>query len=590
MVPMQPKAMSLPPAPNFHATHWKHRAPWQLSWHALDTAFGTGDAFLNTLNAWRSDSHRPAKLLVTSFASEAPDALHAELTSTCYGLLPGVHRILFDAACVQLTLYIGAPTLMARELDICANSICVQTFHDWPIKTIVRLCQRGTAVHWKESTSERLLELQSGGIQLSSSNDLGQYQPAWTPQTSMRSSASASDKAHQQRQVVVVGAGLAGSAVAYSLAQRGWQVKVLDRGPGLGAGASGLPAGIFATHVSPDNNVLSRITRDGVRATVQRAAALLQKGLDWDISHLMEHRYAGKRQLPTGNLWPKAGHEWSTHASAHQQKASGLLVENPALWHPLAGWIQTQALAKAQLGWHGIEVMYNACIDRLVRQNDAWHLMDSKGHTLAQASHVVLANAHDCESLLQSMETTLPEERHPRPHLPATALRGQVTFGPMSLLSHALRQKLPSFPVNGHGSFIGHLKDFEKPDSEAFWIVGSSFQRNDIDTLTRQEDQVSNLIQWAELMPALRDEILSGVQLSQASSWSAIRSALPDRVPAVGGFQHPEFEGISVCTGMGARGLSWSVLCGELLAAQLNQEPLPMATSLAKRMAASRFG
>jgi tRNA 5-methylaminomethyl-2-thiouridine biosynthesis bifunctional protein len=65
---------------------------------------------------------------------------------------------------------------------------------------------------------------------------------------------------------------------------------------------------------------------------------------------------------------------------------------------------------------------------------------------------------------------------------------------------------------------------------------------------------------------------------------------LPDRVPAVGAFQHPDFAGLQVCTGMGARGISWSVLCGELLASHLNHEPLPMAASLAKLMAASRFG
>jgi tRNA 5-methylaminomethyl-2-thiouridine biosynthesis bifunctional protein len=47
---------------------------------------------------------------------------------------------------------------------------------------------------------------------------------------------------------------------------------------------------------------------------------------------------------------------------------------------------------------------------------------------------------------------------------------------------------------------------------------------------------------------------------------------------------------LNVCTGMGARGISWSVLCGELLAAHLNHEPLPMAASLSKLMAASRFG
>jgi tRNA 5-methylaminomethyl-2-thiouridine biosynthesis bifunctional protein len=90
-------------------------------------------------------------------------------------------------------------------------------------------------------------------------------------------------------------------------------------------------------------------------------------------------------------------------------------------------------------------------------------------------------------------------------------------------------------------------------------------------------------------MPEWQNDILH-IDLEQTSSWAAIRMALPDRLPAVGEFDHPEFKGLNVCTGMGARGISWSVLCGELLVAQLNQEPLPMAVSLAKLMAASRFG
>ena len=40
----------------------------------------------------------------------------------------------------------------------------------------------------------------------------------------------------------------------------------------------------------------------------------------------------------------------------------------------------------------------------------------------------------------------------------------------------------------------------------------------------------------------------------------------------------------------GARGISLSVLCGELIAAQLEGEPLPLSPSLALRLAASRPG
>jgi tRNA 5-methylaminomethyl-2-thiouridine biosynthesis bifunctional protein len=159
----------------------------------------------------------------------------------------------------------------------------------------------------------------------------------------------------------------------------------------------------------------------------------------------------------------------------------------------------------------------------------------------------------------------------------------------MSILPIQLRNKLPDFPVNGHGSYIGHLKPIQADLDEPYWIVGSSFQRNDFDLQTRDADQLSNRQQWAELMPEFQDGILH-IDLEKTSSWAAIRMALPDRLPAVGEFAHPEFKGLSVCTGMGARGISWSVLCGELLAAHLNHEPLPMAASLAKLMAASRFG
>jgi len=181
---------------------------------------------------------------------------------------------------------------------------------------------------------------------------------------------------------------------------------------------------------------------------------------------------------------------------------------------------------------------------------------------------------------------------HKRPLLPATALRGQVTLGSMAMLPPRLKAQLPSFPVNGHGSYIGQLQDLQNPcaDAEGYWIVGSSFQRHEVDTITRPEDEASNIQQWAELMPALSDEIQQGIALSKTRSWAGVRSALPDRVPAVGEFEHPDFKGLHVCTGMGARGISWSVLCGELLAAHINHEPLPMAASLAKRMAASRFG
>jgi tRNA 5-methylaminomethyl-2-thiouridine biosynthesis bifunctional protein len=582
--------MSHPPTPNFHASHWKNRAAWQTSWHALETSFGCGESFLETVKVWQSEPKSKPKLFFTAFTSVAPTDLPSELARFCFGLLPGVHRISFEGGQIQLTLCIGAAPQIAKEIDIAADSICVDHLAPWGVKTLARLCQLGSQIKWRYPQDSLVNELQSVGFILDESTSSFSYRPTWEVKTSLRHRAKAEIVKNSKPQVdaVVIGAGLAGAAVAHSLSLRGWKVEVLDKADGLGAGASGLPAGIFATHVSPDNNVLSRITRDGVRATVQRAQDLLEHGLDWQVSHLLEHRYAGKRQLPDSPLWPAAGHEWSTPASEFQKQAAGLNESTPALWHPMAGWIQTQALVKAQLQHHHIRLSTHSHVTQLIHQNNQWHCLDALGRVIAQAPQIIIANAYDGQTLIDSVE--LQTQIYPRPHLPATALRGQVSLGPMSILPAQLRNKLPDFPVNGHGSYLGNLQPISTVMNEPYWIVGSSFQRNDFDLRTRDADQLSNRQQWAELMPEFQADILHQINLEQASSWAAIRMALPDRLPAVGEFAHPEFKGLNVCTGMGARGISWSVLCGELLAAHLNHEPLPMAASLAKLMAASRFG
>lgn len=581
------RVMSPPLLPNFHARHWKNRPAWQFHWHALDTQFGNGQAFLDTLHAWQTDPLAPQKLFYTAFSEQEPLHLAPQLTELCFGLLPGLHRISFSNAQVQLNLCIGPIAATWKETDFAADSMCIASFSTCDARSIDRMSHVGTQICWRESHAEALAQLKTSGFDVNEQHSSAIYQPQWPIKTTLRSAHPANES---QQKVIVIGAGLAGSAVAHSLAIRGWHVEVIDQHEQSGGGASGLPAGVFASQVSPDNNVLSRITRDGVRATVQRASSLLKRGQEWDLSHLVEHRYSGKRELPPGDLWPQAGQDWSADADAAQKKMAGFKNDTPAIWHPTAGWIQTQALVKAQLAHPKLVCRWGLKLVKLIRQASAWQLLDEKGQVVAQASHVIIANAHACQALLDSVETYKEQANHKRPLIPITPLRGQVTWGPMSLIKKELTDKLPPVPVNGHGSYIGNLPTLGDRNGAPYWIIGSSFQRHDLDTAVRHADQQSNLKQWAELMPALHNEILENVSVDQANAWAGIRAALPDRLPAVGKLDHPDFEGLQVCTGMGARGISWAVLCGELLASQFNHEPLPLAASLAKLMAASRFG
>src|SRR5690606_21030245 len=58
-----------------------------------------------------------------------------------------------------------------------------------------------------------------------------------------------------------VGAGLAGAAVSAGFARRGWRVTVLESGPTPCSGGSAQPLCVDHLHLSPDANLLARLTR-----------------------------------------------------------------------------------------------------------------------------------------------------------------------------------------------------------------------------------------------------------------------------------------------------------------------------------------
>jgi len=378
------------------------------------------------------------------------------------------------------------------------------------------------------------------------------------------------------RQALVIGAGLSGSAVAHSLASRGWTVTVLDQATGVGAGASGLPVGLAAPHVSPDDNVLSRITRSGVRATLQRAAALLQSGTDWALSGVLEHNIGGKRRLPTA-----APDDTSTPASAAQIAAAGLPEDTPALWHGHAGWLRPQQLVAAQLKTPGIQVHWAQKVTAITRFGDAWAVLGAQGETLGHAPLLVVASAFDSLALLQDQ---------PGFAVPLNPLRGQVSFGLMADLASDVGQDamraLPPFPVNGHGSFISGVPT---TDGQPGWFIGSTFERNCEQAPVREEDHAANQVRLTTLLPALGDAMKAQFGPDRVQGWAGLRCTLPNRLPAVGPIDAQRLPGLWICAGMGARGISLAVMCGELTAAWLDKETPALPTDLTRHLSAERY-
>jgi len=90
------------------------------------------------------------------------------------------------------------------------------------------------------------------------------------------------------------------------------------------------------------------------------------------------------------------------------------------------------------------------------------------------------------------------------------------------------------------------------------------------------------------LLPELANQLQPAFANQELQAWKGIRCVSADRMPLVGTLDGGDNPSLWICAGMGSRGLSFSVLCAELLAARMGAEPLPVEASLAKSLDALR--
>jgi tRNA 5-methylaminomethyl-2-thiouridine biosynthesis bifunctional protein len=584
------------------------------SWAILETGFGLGLNFLAAWQAWRDDAQRPALLHFASVEAHPVDAsdlaasaaaypelapLAAELARAWTGLLPGVHRLAFEQGQVLLTVVIGEAPEALQHLDAAFDTLFLDGFDPernpvmWSEAMLAAAARRlkpdARAASWCVAGAVRE-RLAGCGFEVERAPGLppkrhclrAVYQPrraeGGAVPTVARGLRAPHPLAGGAREALVIGGGLAGAAVAASLARRGWRITVLDAGAAPGAGASGLPAGLAAPHVSPDDSPLSRITRAGVRATLTRAAERLRLGQDWMPSGVLERRVEHARRLPPNPSWGEAGAAWSREARPDELAAAHLPDGASALWHGLAAWVCPAALATAQLGLPGVRWLGGARVRALVRREEGWQALDDQGRRLAQAPLAVIAAGAQTPALLQAADGDA--------RVPFHALGGQISWGYLDELPPQACALLPAAPVNGHGSFIhGAIGG----DERARWFIGSTFERGAAEPSVTPAGHAANHERLVRLLPALGRSMAPAFAPSVARGWSALRATLPDRLPAVGPVDDSRWPGLWVCAGLGARGISLSVLCGELTAAWLHGEPLPLEPALAQRLATARF-
>lgn len=270
------------------------------SFTIAETGFGTG---LNFLCAWQCfDACAPAgarlhfvsaeKFPLTPADLAQALALWPELSAFATPLLaqydvltPGWHRFVLAGGRVTLTLMIGdvldvLPQLDARVdawfLDGFAPSKNPDMWQQPLFQQMARLSSPGASFATFTSAGAVRRGLAEAGFEVKKAPGHGHKRHivhggiATPPDAGWQEPWFARPEPRwRERSVVVVGGGLAGASTANSLAQRGWQVTVIERMPQLASAASGNPQGVLYTKLSPHLTPLTRLVLSGYAYSLQ---------------------------------------------------------------------------------------------------------------------------------------------------------------------------------------------------------------------------------------------------------------------------------------------------------------------------------
>ena len=389
------------------------------------------------------------------------------------------------------------------------------------------------------------------------------------------------------REALVIGAGLAGSATARSLASRGWQVSVLERHAGPAREASGNPQGVLYLKLSAHGTALSQMILAGFGYT-RRWLERLQRGQDWDACGVLQLAFdeaEGQRQAKLAAAFDRSLLQPLEREQA--QALAGVALASGGLFYPEGGWVHPPALCQAQLAHPRIRLLSHANVIELRKADGLWQAWDGE-RLLASAALVVLAGAADVR------------------HFPACAglplkrIRGQITRLPATLASQALNT-------------VVCAEGYVAPPRGAEHTLGASFDFHNQDTTPSVAEHQGNLALLEEISSDLAQR-LGAAELDPArlEGRAAFRCTSPDYLPIVGPLADPErfaehyavlgkdarqvpavacpwLEGLYVNSGHGSRGLITAPLCGELIAAWASGEPLPVPRAVAEACHPNRF-
>ena len=606
----------------------------------LATAFGAGEHVAHVLDAWRRRTPAAAVAAPVTAPVEAhvqgpraqpwhgATALHyiAVLPAlpTAAGLVldelraqwpvdvPGSHRLSLDGGNVTLDLLVGEPEQCLQQLQARVDALYFPqspSLSGIDLRTLAKLALPGAQLTMRGADDAVLKALRAAGFTQQAydmaacpwfdagnasgiSGISGDTRGTIFAQFTSRKPQPARAPAPARR-AIVIGAGMAGAAICERLAARGWALTLIERHALPAQETSGNRSGIFMPLLSRDDNIPTRLARAAYLYAQRRWQALgglhAEAPVGADVAGPIAGNQCGVLQLARdaehADLQREVVNAWRYPASyvrwVDAREAGGLLgmpVPDGGWLFPQGGWANPGSICRAMLAACGARLtrIFHAQAITLRRAQGQWQVLDAGGNVLAQAPNVILANSAGARALAQTAE------------LPLYTMRGQVT--------HLDAQAFPALPL------VVCREAYITPAVHGIVSAGATYD-TDTDAALRVASQRENLERAAEILPGALDRLVDGAPLAGRVGF---RCMAPDRLPLVGALPDygavdalpgkierlrdvPRHPGLYGLLAYASRGLIWAPLAAEILAAQLENEPLPLETTLAAALDPGRF-
>ncbi|MCU4416320.1 FAD-dependent 5-carboxymethylaminomethyl-2-thiouridine(34) oxidoreductase MnmC [Acinetobacter bereziniae] len=552
-----------------------------------ETGFGTG---LNILALWqlwqqvRPDNHSHLHVIsVEKFPLSKQDLIRAlavwsELKGFSQQLIEqyplpiaGCHRLNFPEARFSIDLWLGdahdvfpviAKThpVNAWFLDGFAPSCNPDMWEANVLNNLIRLSDIGTTFASFSVAGVLKRGLTQHGITISRPRGFGHkremLKAIWNaPETIAEQSQEQQLHIHptstdhfDQRQIAIIGAGIAGLSCAWGLAQRGHQVTIYEQSAPL-SGASGNPLALLNPKLSPIE---------------QSSEHLMTLAWQYALNHYQN--FSAFRPIAVQQLAQKNPDELLHLASEYPQdllKAQtaeqlDLHTQYKSLQLTQAGSVYPQQL-KNQILEHPLIQLKHAKIENITQTNvQRLTLFDHQHSHLGNFDHVIVCCAKDSQHFFENFPILKP-------------IRGQVSW--LNNSQHKLNPK----HAYSYGGYCMQL-------DEQQLILGASFYPNRDDSEVLAEDHVHNYDLIHSVFPQYAE------RLAPVAEWhgrASVRAQSLDYFPLLGKVEKD--KEIYTFSGLGSKGFLFAPLCSEVLIAMILNEACPVPEALLRKLDVKRF-